>query len=118
MVTMMSTASICDSVGQELGVSDWLTLDQALVDRFAEAICEAMPLDELPCVVHHGLDRIRFTAPLPVGEDVRLRARLEDVFAGPAALTLRVGLTFEVQGDAKPVCAATWLLRAYPGDHG
>jgi acyl dehydratase len=35
--TFTSLDDVADSVGEELGSSDWLTIDQERVDRFAEA---------------------------------------------------------------------------------
>lgn len=37
MRTFNSAADLITSVGEELGVSDWLTIDQSRVNRFAEA---------------------------------------------------------------------------------
>jgi len=31
----LTFASLCEHVGRELGVSDWVTIDQALIDTFA-----------------------------------------------------------------------------------
>lgn len=36
MITLTSYAALSDRVGEELGTSDWLTIDQDLIDRFAE----------------------------------------------------------------------------------
>ncbi len=33
---MLTLATIADAVGQELGVSDWVTVDQPMIDAFAE----------------------------------------------------------------------------------
>lgn len=32
----MTLSELCGSVGQELGVSDWITVDQAMIDGFAQ----------------------------------------------------------------------------------
>jgi acyl dehydratase len=37
MLTITGTQDLQDRVGQELGVSDWQTISQADIDRFAEA---------------------------------------------------------------------------------
>ncbi len=65
--------------------------------------------------VNYGLNKVRFPAPLPVGNRVRMRATLvgvEDVLGG-AQITMR--LTFEGEGALKPVCVAEQLTRVYTG---
>jgi acyl dehydratase len=58
--------------------------------------------------VNYGLDRLRFPAPLPVGDRVRLRARLDSTQRGAM---LAYTLTFEREGGGKPVCVAQTLYR-------
>lgn len=63
--------------------------------------------------LNYGLNRVRFPAPLPVGDSVRMRAVLASVeeIAGGAQIT--VELTFERAGGDKPVCVAESLSRVY-----
>ena len=63
--------------------------------------------------VNYGLERVRFPAPLPAGNRVRMRMTLlavEDVLGG-AQITTK--LTFEGEGALKPVCVAESLTRIY-----
>jgi acyl dehydratase len=63
--------------------------------------------------VNYGLNRVRFPAPLPVGNRVRMRITLlavDDVVGG-AQITMK--LTFESEGALKPVCVAESLTRVY-----
>ena len=72
-------------------------------------------LEGFAFAVNYGLNRVRFPAPLPVGSNVRMRAKLlavEDVQGG---IQLTTELTFEREGGEKPVCVAEWLMRAYSG---
>ena len=65
--------------------------------------------------VNYGLNKVRFPAPLPVGNRVRMRLGLvavDDVLGG-AQITLK--LTFEGEGALKPVCVAESLTRVYTG---
>ena len=63
--------------------------------------------------VNYGLNRVRFTAPVPV--DSRLRGHFKllkyEAVAGGAQLTVEV--TIEMEGSAKPVCIAESLTRRY-----
>ncbi len=65
--------------------------------------------------VNYGLNRVRFTAPVPVGS--RLRARLtlqaiEPIEQGGQQMTW--GVVVEREGADKPVCFAESLVRQYP----
>ena len=63
--------------------------------------------------VNYGCNRVRFPAPMPVGDRVRMRmllVRVEEI-AGGAQLTAE--LTFERDGGDKPVCVAESLTRVY-----
>jgi acyl dehydratase len=76
---------------------------------------ELFSLEGFAFGINYGLNRVRFPAPMPVGERVRMRARLVSVdeIAGGAQLALE--LTFEREGGEKPVCVAESLARVYVG---
>ena len=65
--------------------------------------------------VNYGLNKVRFTAPVPVGS--RLRARLK-LLACEAidndGLQMTWGVAVEREGSDKPVCVAESLARRYP----
>jgi acyl dehydratase len=65
--------------------------------------------------VNYGLNRVRFPAPMPVGEKVRMRARLLAVDDIPGGAQITTELTFEREGADKPVCVAESLSRVYTG---
>jgi acyl dehydratase len=65
--------------------------------------------------VNYGLNKVRFTAPVPVGS--RLRARLRLLAAEPleiAGMQMTWNVTVEREGASKPVCVAESLVRLYP----
>ena len=64
--------------------------------------------------VNYGLNRVRFTAPLPSGSRVRARFKLlkyEKIDGNGAQVTWDV--TVEREGSDKPVLVAEWLGRSY-----
>jgi acyl dehydratase len=65
--------------------------------------------------VNYGLNRVRFPAPMPVGERVRMRAVLKSVEEIPGGAQITSELTFERDGGEKPVCVAESLSRVYVG---
>ena len=151
MKTFQTLAELAACVGQEVAVSDWLTVTQAQVNLFAEATGDHqwihvnpekaaagpfgapiahgfLTLSLIPKFfessldivgsrmgVNYGLNKVRFTAPVPVGS--RLRARMKLLASEPIDNS-GVQMTWEVlverEGSAKPVCIAESLVRRYP----
>ena len=138
-------------VGQEVAVSDWITITQEQVNQFAEATGDhqwihvdverakagpfkapiahgfltlsllpkffesAMTIREAGMGVNYGLNKVRFTSPVPVGS--RLRAHMtplacEAIENNGTQMTWAV--TVEREGIEKPVCVAESLARRYP----
>jgi acyl dehydratase len=65
--------------------------------------------------LNYGLNKVRFPAPLPVGDRVRMRASLLSVDDVAGGVQITVQLTFEREGGDKPVCVAEALSRVYQG---
>ncbi len=63
--------------------------------------------------VNYGVNKVRFPAPMPVGERVRMRLRLASVDDVPGGAQIVTELTFERDGAEKPVCVAESLSRVY-----
>jgi len=63
--------------------------------------------------VNYGLNKMRLPSPVPVGSRVRLCATLAgyEPITGGASVT--IGLTFEVEDQAKPACVAEVIYRYY-----
>lgn len=137
------------AAGSQVGVSDWVTVDQTQVDVFAEAtgdhqwihVDEArakdgpfgttiahgfLTLSLLPLFIaqvyrveggkmgiNYGLNRVRFTSPLPVGSKVRARVELADVSDVTGGVQVTTAVTVEVAGSERPVLVAEWLTRQY-----
>lgn len=64
-------------------------------------------------IINYGIDRVRFPAPVPVDSRVRLAVDLAAVTDVAGGLQAAIGLTFEVEGLAKPACVAEILFRYY-----
>jgi acyl dehydratase len=63
--------------------------------------------------VNYGLNRVRFTSPVPSGSRVRGRftlARCEEIDGG---VQLAWNVTVEREGADKPCLVAEWLVRQY-----
>lgn len=139
-------------VGEEVGVSDWVVIDQDTIDKFAAATGDhqwihvdveraktEMPggktiahgfltLSLIPRLgatiwaiehrsrgVNYGLNKLRFTAPVPAGARVRLRQKLlaaDDVKHDGVRLTFEN--TMEIEGQETPALVAEALSIVYP----
>ena len=70
-------------------------------------------LEGFAFAVNYGLNRVRFPAPLPVGQKVRMHATLSGLDDIPGGAQMTVTVTFEVEGGDKPVCVAETIARVY-----
>jgi acyl dehydratase len=64
--------------------------------------------------VNYGLNRVRFTAPVPAGS--RLRAVMKLLTAEPIpddGLQMTWETAIELEGAAKPACVAESVVRRY-----
>jgi acyl dehydratase len=52
--------------------------------------------------INYGIDKIRFTSPVPSGSDVRLKARLLGSERRGEGVRYRVGVELEIKGAEKP----------------
>jgi len=138
--------------GKELGVSDWITVDQEKINQFAECTGDrqwihvdvertrkesplrkpiahgyltlslvtamAMDIDAVPentqAAFIHGLDSVRFIAPVRAGSRVRMHSTLvsmED--KGPGQYLLKTANTVEIEDDPRPALTADVLVMFY-----
>ncbi|TMG76610.1 MAG: MaoC family dehydratase [Betaproteobacteria bacterium] len=74
---------------------------------------EAVEIQGVRLGINYGLNRVRFTGPVPAGSRVRARFRLaaaEDIEGGVQATW---DVTVEREGETKPVLVAEWITRRY-----
>lgn len=142
-------ASLQPLVGQDIGTSDWVTIDQARIVQFAQATGDHqwihvdpvraaagpfgttvahgfLTLSLVPSLfdsgfaiadvkmgVNYGLNRVRFTAPVPAGGRVRGQFKLLAYEPLPGGAQLTVQVTIELEGSPKPACVAETVSRRY-----
>jgi len=74
----------------------------------------AMEIRDLKMGVNYGLNKVRFTSPVPVGSELRARMSLksiEDIADNGVQMTWLV--TVERKGSDRPVCVAESIGRRY-----
>jgi acyl dehydratase len=74
-------------------------------------LAELISFEGFGFAMNYGLDRVRFVAPLPVGDRVRMRATVDSVAERPDGADVATTLTFERAGGDRPVCVASLLIR-------
>ena len=151
MKTFENLSELRALVGQEVAVSDWITVTQELVNLFAQATGDhqwihvdveraragpfgapiahgfltlslipklfesAMEIRSSGMGVNYGLNKVRFTSPVPVGS--RLRGRMKLLACDPIdnnGMQMTWQVTVEREGADKPACVAETLARRYP----
>ncbi len=151
MRTFDTLADLAPLVGQEVAVSDWLTITQEQVNLFADAtgdhqwihvdveraragpfgapiahgfltlsllptfFASAMGIRQAGMGINYGLNKVRFTSPVPVGS--RLRARMALKACDPLegnGVQLTWTVTVEREGSDRPACVAESIARWYP----
>jgi len=63
--------------------------------------------------INYGLNRVRFTGPVPAGSRVRARFRLAAVEDIAKGVQTTWNVTVEREGEAKPVLVAEWITRRH-----
>jgi acyl dehydratase len=74
---------------------------------------DAIRIGGLRLAVNCGLNRVRFTSPVPAGSRVRARiapASIGDVAGGTQVIWT---VTIEREGGDKPCCVLEWIVRYY-----
>jgi acyl dehydratase len=149
MTGALSVTQLRSRVGEEVGVSPWLEIDQARIDLFAQAIDDpqwihvdperaksgpfgttiahgfltlsllshliesTFSFDDRKMGVNYGLNKVRFTAPVPVGSRVRARFVLGSWERKDDMIQTIWNVTMEREGSDKPVLVAEWIGRSY-----
>ena len=149
MTGALSVTQLRGRVGEEVGVSPWLEIDQARIDLFAEAIDDpqwihvdperarsgpfgttiahgfltlsllshliesTFSFDDRKMGVNYGLNKVRFTAPVPVGSRVRAHFVLGSWERKDDMIQTIWNVTMEREGSDKPVLVAEWIGRSY-----
>jgi acyl dehydratase len=64
-------------------------------------------------VINYGLNRVRFSAPVPAGGRFRARCTLQAAEQAPGWLRVTWAVTVECEGQRKPAMVAESLARYY-----
>lgn len=70
--------------------------------------------EDLKMAINYGLNRVRFTSPVPVGSRVRSKMTISDVVEkGPGKFLITTTHEIEIEGQSKPACIAESLVMLF-----
>jgi acyl dehydratase len=61
--------------------------------------------------INYGVDKVRFPAPVKVGERVRAGVEIAEVTDVPGGIQVKMRIAVEVEGSEKPACVIESLAR-------
>ena len=119
-----------DRFAEATGDQQWIHVDPERAQRespFGGAIAHGfMTLSLIPgllqktvrieqrMAVNYGLNRVRFTSPVPVGAQLRAQFAVASVVdIEQAGVQITWNVTLERQGNERPVCIAEFITRHY-----
>jgi acyl dehydratase len=149
-VLFQSPDEVRSAAGGEVCTTDWVAIDQARIDRFAEAtgdfqwihvdaaraarespygrtiahgfltlsmlgkfyeeyLTAALPFCHMG--LNYGLNRVRFTAPVPVESRIRARLAIGKVEDIPGGLQITFATTIDIEGAERPALVAESIIR-------
>ncbi len=138
MTTTLTLAELESSGERDLGASEWETIEQDQVNRFADAthdhqwihvdpdmaaqgpfggtvahgyltlsmlpyfMSQVISVSDARMGINYGTEKVRFTAPVPVGSQVRLKAKLLHSERRGEGILYHVGVEVEIKDAEKP----------------
>jgi acyl dehydratase len=149
MTTKLSLAELEASTERDLGTSDWETIDQEQINRFAQAthdhqwihvdpemaaqgpfgttvahgyltlamlpyfVSQVLNVTDVRMGINYGTEKVRFTAPVPVGSQVRLKATLRGSERRGEGVLYRLGVEIEIRDAEKPALVGEVLYLVF-----
>jgi acyl dehydratase len=74
---------------------------------------EVLEVSDASTFVNYGLDKVRFTSPVPVGSKIRLTATLKTVAEVTGGYQLHVAGVIELEGQERPAVVVESISRVY-----
>jgi acyl dehydratase len=118
-----------DQFAEATGDHQWIHVDpeKAAAGPFGQTVAHGyLSLSLIPALLeqvlrvkdarmglNYGIEKIRFTAPVPSGSEVRLRATLNSAERRGEGILFRLGVTIEIRGEEKPALVGEVLYLTF-----
>jgi acyl dehydratase len=76
-------------------------------------VSQVLNVTDVRMGINYGTEKIRFTAPVPVGSQVRLKATLRDSERRGEGVLYRLGIEVEIKDSAKPALVGEVLYLVF-----
>jgi len=149
MAIFQSAEALRAAVGQQVGPTDWLVIEQSRIDAFAATtgdhqwihvdverakngpyggtiahgylilslvnlfLPDLVSVPNAKMGINYGVDRLRFPGVVRAGARIRANAEIVSVEDVPDGVQVKVRVSIEVEGTAKPACVVDTLSRFY-----
>jgi acyl dehydratase len=150
-LSVPNPAALLELAGTDLGVTEWITVEQQRINEFADAtgdhqwihidverataespfggpiahgyltlslvnlfLPDLVTVEEFSMGVNVGLERVRFTSPVPSGARIRGRGEIVSVTEEKGGVQAVVRVTVEIEGADRPACVADTISRFFP----
>ena len=149
MTTTLSKDELEQARDLDLGSSDWTTIQQEQIQKFAEAthdhqwihvdpdmakqgpfgttvahgylslsllpflLSQVLNVSDAVMGINYGIEKVRFTGPVPSGSDVRLKATLNGAERRGEGVRYTVGVEIEVRDQEKPALVGEVVYLVY-----
>jgi acyl dehydratase len=74
---------------------------------------EVLRIEDARMGINYGIDRVRFTAPVPVGSQVRVKAKLLSAERRGDGVLYKLGVEVEIRGSEKPALVGEVLYLVF-----
>jgi acyl dehydratase len=82
-----------------------------VLSHVSHFVAEVLSVTGARLAINYGLDRVRFTAPVAVGSQIRGVVVLEGVESVAGGVQARLAVTVERRDEVKPACVAEQIVR-------
>jgi acyl dehydratase len=76
-------------------------------------VSQVLNVSDVRMGINYGTEKIRFTAPVPVGSQVRLKARLQSSERRGEGVLYRLGVEIEIKDAEKPALVGEVLYLVF-----
>lgn len=83
------------------------------VSMLPHLVTQIVQVTDVQMGVNYGIDRLRLTAPVPVGSRIRAKGRLVEAEPKGAGTLYRVAVEVEIEGSERPALVGDVLYLVY-----